>query len=173
QGSWRPLAPGAVTTFVTAFAVGQGDTVLRGQSGALTAQVTAPAPADAAPTVTAQGVVHSASDQGGVPIAPGGLITIYGENLADLSGSSSGLPLPQQLNGAQVLLGNQPLPILYTSPKQLNVQVPYGVPSNTQYQLTIQHGNSLSSPQSLVIAQAQPGIFTVDQTGTGQGSIVK
>ena len=94
-------------------------------------------------------------------------------NLADGVGQSNGLPLPQQLNGTQVLLGNQPLPILYTSTGQLNVQVPYTVPVNTQYQLTVQHGNTLSVPQSLVVAQAQPGIFTVNQQGTGQGSIVK
>jgi adhesin/invasin len=94
-------------------------------------------------------------------------------NLSDGVGQSNGLPLPQQLNGTQVLLGNQPLPILYTSTGQLNVQVPYTVPVNTQYQLTVQHGNTLSVPQSLVVAQAQPGIFTVNQQGTGQGSIVK
>jgi uncharacterized protein (TIGR03437 family) len=108
-----------------------------------------------------------------MPIAPGGLITVYGVNLADGVGQSNGLPYPQQLNGAQVLLGNQPLPILYTSTGQLNVQVPYTVPVNTQYQLTVQHGNTLSVPQSLVVAEAQPGIFTVNQQGTGQGSIVK
>jgi uncharacterized protein (TIGR03437 family) len=123
--------------------------------------------------VTAKGVVHAASEQGGVPIAPGGLITVYGVNLADGVGQSKDLPLPQQLNGAQVLLGNQPLPILYTSTGQMNVQVPYTVPVNTQYQLTVQHGNTLSVPQSLVVAEAQPGIFTVNQQGTGQGSIVK
>jgi uncharacterized protein (TIGR03437 family) len=87
----------------------------------------ASASATATPTVTAQGVVHAASDLGGVPIAPGGLITVYGQNLADGVGQSSSLPLPLQLNGTQVLLGNQPLPILYTSPRQLNVQVPYAV----------------------------------------------
>ena len=102
-----------------------------------------------------------------------GLSGRYRVNLSDGVGQSNGLPLPQQLNGTQVLLGNQPLPILYTSTGQLNVQVPYTVPVNTQYQLTVQHGNTLSVPQSLVVAQAQPGIFTVNQQGTGQGSIVK
>jgi uncharacterized protein (TIGR03437 family) len=131
------------------------------------------APPVATPTVTAQGVVHAASAQGGVPIAPGGLITIYGQNLADGVGQSNGLPLPEQLNGTQVLLGNQRLPILYTNPGQLNVQVPYGVPVNTQYQLTVQRGDVLSVPQPLIVAQAQPGIFTVNQQGTGQGSIVR
>ena len=130
----------------------QGGNLVGGQTTALSGVVSAPAPAATTPTVTAQGVVHAASDQGGVPIAPGGLITVYGVNLSDGVGQNTGLPLPQQLNGTQVLLGNQPLPILYTSTGQLNVQVPYTVPVNTQYQLTVQHGNTLSLPQSLVVA---------------------
>jgi uncharacterized protein (TIGR03437 family) len=170
QGTWKPVnTAGAVTLVVTAAGNGVGGQTKPGLSGV----VSAPAPAATTPTVTAQGVVHAASDQGGVPIAPGGLITVYGVNLADGVGQSKGLPLPQQLNGTQVLLGNQPLPILYTSTGQLNVQVPYTVPVNTQYQLTVQHGATLSVPQSLVVAQAQPGVFTVNQQGTGQGSIVK
>jgi uncharacterized protein (TIGR03437 family) len=158
---------------VTAFEVVQNGGVVGGQSATLTAIVSAPTGASASPAVTAQGVVHAASGVGGVPIAPGGLITIYGQNLADGSGPSSGLPLPDQLNGTQVLLGNQPIPILYTSPGQLNVQVPYGVPVNTQYQLTVQRESTYSVPQQLVVAQAQPGIFTLNQQGSGQGSIVR
>jgi uncharacterized protein (TIGR03437 family) len=151
----------------------QGGNLVGGQTTALSGVVSAPAPALTTPTVTAQGVVHAASDQGGVPIAPGGLITVYGLNLADAVGQSNALPLPQQLDGTQVFLGNQPLPILYTSTGQLNVQVPYGVPVNTQYQLMVQHGNTLSVPQALVVAQAQPGIFTVNEQGTGQGIIMR
>jgi uncharacterized protein (TIGR03437 family) len=172
QGSWRPLSMGSVTMYVNAFTVQNGN-FAGGQSTTLTAMVSAPPPAAANPSVTAQGVVHAASDLGGMPIAPGGLITIYGQNLADGVGQSSSLPLPQQLNGTEVLLGDQLLPILYANPGQLNVQVPYGVPVNTQYQLTVQHGSTYSVPQQLVVAQAQPGIFTVNQQGSGQGSIVK
>src|ERR1017187_7972023 len=106
-------------------------------------------------------------------MAPGGLISIYGQNLSDSTGPSSGSPLPLQLNGTQVQLGDLLLPILYTDPGFLNVQVPYGVPVNTQYQLTVQHGNTYSLPQQLVVAQAQPGIFTENQQGFGQGAIVK
>jgi uncharacterized protein (TIGR03437 family) len=169
QGTWKPAnAVGGVTLYVTAV----GPNGVGGQNK-VSGAVSAPAPAATTPTVTAKGVVHAASNAGGMPIAPGGLITVYGVNLADGVGQSNGLPYPQQLNGAQVLLGNQPLPILYTSTGQLNVQVPYTVPVNTQYQLTVQHGNTLSVPQSLVVAEAQPGIFTVNQQGTGQGSIVK
>ena len=56
---------------------------------------------------------------------------------------------------------------------QINVQVPYTVPVNTQSQLTVRHGQTLSVPEQLVVAAAQPGIFTVNQEGTGQGIIVK
>jgi uncharacterized protein (TIGR03437 family) len=169
QGTWKPGSPGTVTMFVNAFVVDKNGNLLTGQSPTLTGVVTA----GATPKVTQQGVVHAASAQGGVPIAPGGLISVYGQDLAESMGVSSGLPLPEQLNGAQVLLGDQLLPILYTSSDQLNVQVPYGVPVNTQYQLSVQRGNALSVPQQLVVSAAQPGIFTVNQQGTGQGSIVK
>jgi uncharacterized protein (TIGR03437 family) len=66
-------------------------------------------------------------------VAPGELITVYGVDLAHSAGQSNGLPLPRELNGTQVLLGNQPSPTLYTSEGQMNVQVPYTVPVNTQF----------------------------------------
>ena len=166
QGTWRPSSAGTVQMQVTAFASGQNGSVLAGQTTALTATVSTAA----TPIVSA--VEHAASALA-VPITPGGLITIYGQNLADTAGLSNGVPLPDQLNGAQVFSGNLPLPIVYAGPTQLNVQVPYGVPVNTLYQLTVQHGNSYSVPQQLVVAQAEPGIFTTNSQGFGQGSIVK
>jgi uncharacterized protein (TIGR03437 family) len=172
QVGWKPVKTGSVVVSVLAL-LPAGGTGVVGGSATLSGTVSAPSSTGSTPLVTAAGVVHSASGQGGVPIAPGGLITVYGNNLADGVAQDSGLPLPQTLSGTQVLLGNQPLPILYTNTGQLNVQVPYGVPINTQSQLTVQHGSTLSLPQSLVVAPAQPGIFTVNQTGKGQGSIVK
>jgi len=171
QVGWKPVKTGLVVVTVAAFLPQSGVGLLAGDAS-LTGTVSSPS-TSATPLVTAAGVVHSASDQSGVPISPGGLITVYGNNLADGAAQDNGLPLPDTLSGTQVRLGTQPLPILYTNTGQLNVQVPYGVPINTQYQLTVQHGSTLSVPQSLVVAPAQPGIFTVNQQGTGQGSIVK
>jgi hypothetical protein len=117
QGTWKPVnAAGGVTLFVTAVA----QNVVGGQNK-VSCAVSALAPAATTPTMTAKGVVHAASDQGGVPIASGGLITLYGVKPADGVGQSYWWPLPQQLNATQVLLGNQPLPILCTSTGQLNV----------------------------------------------------
>jgi len=171
QGSWMPVSAGSVPIAVVAL-LGSNGLVVGGETPTLTAAVTQPPAATATPLLTAQYVAHAASDVFGQPIAPGELITIYGTNLAD-GNSSGGLPLPQQAEGAQVFLGNQSLPILFTSSGQLNVQVPYTVPVNTPYQLIVQHGTARSIPQSIVVAQAEPGIFTTNQAGSGQGDILR
>jgi uncharacterized protein (TIGR03437 family) len=123
--------------------------------------------------MVAGGVVHAASFSAGTPIAPGSLITIYGSNLADGTSAAGSLPLPNQSNGVQVMMGNLILPQSYTSAGQLNVQVPFDLPQNTQYQITIQRDSLLSVPEPLVIASGQPGVFTLNQSGSGQGIIVK
>jgi uncharacterized protein (TIGR03437 family) len=168
-GTWKPVnsSSGQVIATVTAFNV-SGSQIQSGQTsltGSLSASTT--------PTVTAGGVVHAASAVAGVPIAPGSLITIYGSNLADAQGLASTLPLPQSQSGAQVFLGNLPLPILYTSSGQLNVQVPFSTPVNTNYQLSVQRDSLVSLPEQLVVAEANPGVFTVNEQGTGQGVIFK
>jgi uncharacterized protein (TIGR03437 family) len=169
SGTWRPVKSSSapVTISITAFN-SNGSSLQSGQQSttvSLSASVT--------PTLTAGGVVHAASAMSGVPISPGSLITIYGANLANSTALASTLPLPQQQSGTQVLLGNLPLPILYTSSGQINLQVPFNTPVNTQYQISVQRDDLLSVPEQLVIAAAQPGVFTVNQQGTGQGVIFK
>jgi uncharacterized protein (TIGR03437 family) len=91
--------------------------------GGARAQLALPPAANS--SVTA--VVSADLDPNAVTLAPGGLITIYGSNLAqvatDLSGWS-GQTLPFALNGARVLIGGHPAPLLYVSPVQINAQVP-------------------------------------------------
>src|SRR5205085_2648314 len=72
-----------------------------------------------------------------------------------------------------VTLKDVPLPVAFASPIQLNVQVPYALSVNLFNQLQVQRGTSLSVPRDLQAAPAQPGIFTVSQTGTGQGAITR
>jgi uncharacterized protein (TIGR03437 family) len=63
------------------------------------------------------------------------------------------------------------MPILYCSSGQLNVQVPYNVPTNTPFQMSVVRGTQLSVPEPLPVADAQPGIFTDNFSGSGQGLI--
>jgi uncharacterized protein (TIGR03437 family) len=156
-GTWTPVmaSSSAVTVSVTASS-SLGAVAQTGQASSLSATVLP----GMSPIVANGGIVQSASLLP-TPIAPGTLISIFGSNLAD----------PQGQNPTQVMLGNLQLPLLYTGTGQVNAQVPYNVTLNTAAQLTVQRGNALSAPQQLVVASAQPGIFTMDESGTGAGAI--
>lgn len=177
RGTWRPVRAVANTRLtVVAVYLGTSADVVAGRSQAgkveLSGAVLAQG-ATAAPLLTAGGVVHAASFETGVPIAPGSLITLYGSKLADKSGSAGTIPLPSSLNGTEVTLGDRPLPLLFTSDGQLNAQVPYDVPVDTQHQILVKRGEAIAVPETLSVAAAQPGIFTKSQNGSGQGAIVK
>jgi uncharacterized protein (TIGR03437 family) len=117
------------------------------------------------------GVANAASGAGAY-IAPGGLVSIYGQQLSGTSQTSGNAPFPTNVNGTQVLLGGTALPLRYVGNGQINAQVPFGLGINTAQQLVVLNGPTLSIPQSVVVAAAQPGIYTQDQSGAGPGVIV-
>jgi uncharacterized protein (TIGR03437 family) len=71
-----------------------------------------------------------------------------------------------------VRLGDQLLPLFYSSTNQINAQVPFGLAVNTTLQLVVRHGDTISVPSDLSVAAAQPAVFAINQQGTGQGAIV-
>ena len=124
------------------------------------------------PQVGVGAVVSAASFAPQAPTSPGSLISIFGVEMADRTGSADALPLSTQLAGTSVLLGGQTLPLLFTSEGQITAMVPYGIATNTEHQLIIQRGTSFTVPEPVTVAAAQPAVFTVNQLGTGQGIIV-
>jgi virginiamycin B lyase len=160
--SWTP--PSTTSVILTATAA----------EGALTGSVTiggtVQSTADV-PVLNAGGIVSAASYS---PIAipsPGEIVSIFGSNLADGTESATQLPLPTQMQNAFVVLGGQTMPLLFVSPKQINAVVPYGLTGGTPYQAVARHGSSLSLPQQIPVAAADPAFFTTNQTGQGQGHI--
>ncbi len=72
-------------------------------------------------------VVTSAADFR-PPVAPGGLFSIFGANLATFTYSPDVTsPLPTYMGGVSVSFGGHSAPLLYISPDQINAQVPYEV----------------------------------------------
>jgi uncharacterized protein (TIGR03437 family) len=169
-GTWAPanVSTVPVTVEVTAFN-STGAVLQSGAASTLSATVTQ----GMTPQITSEGPQQGASYVYNQPIAPGTLITLKGQNLADGQSQQYAPPYPTTVNNAQVLMGTEALPILYTESGQLNVQVPYDVPLNTLFQVTIQRESLQSVPVQLVIAEAQPGVFTVDASGSGPGFIFR
>ncbi|HVW11003.1 MAG TPA: protease pro-enzyme activation domain-containing protein [Bryobacteraceae bacterium] len=62
---------------------------------------------------------------GTAAVAPGSLVSIYGSQLASSAVPAVGLPLAYSLGGVSVTVNGWPAPLLYVSPGQINIQVPY------------------------------------------------
>jgi uncharacterized protein (TIGR03437 family) len=67
-------------------------------------------------------------------------------------------------------------PILYTSPSQVSCIVPYALFAKvtspaTNVNLSVNYGTK-SLDQSVNVVAADPGVFTTDASGTGQGAIL-
>ena len=126
------------------------------------------------PLVPRGALLNAASYQVGGALAPGSLVALFGVNLTDTNSVNS-FPLPFTLGATEVRLAGRPLPLVATSSTagQINAQLPYDLPVNETLQLEVQRGGELSVPEPVVVASAQPGVFTENQSGSGQGIIVK
>ena len=168
--TWQPKStqPTTVTVQVNAFATSNGK-ILGAQ---LPITVTLSSAAQV-PLVNPGGIQNAASYSSAPVVSPGGLIAIFGNQLADPNGQQPPPgPVPTSLGHTQVKLGDALLPLFYTSNSQLNAQVPFSLPVNSQQQLVVQYGNTLSVPAPVSVSAAQPAIYTQNQAGTGQGAII-
>jgi uncharacterized protein (TIGR03437 family) len=123
------------------------------------------------PVVGAGAVVSAAAFTPQVPLAPGTIVSIFGTNLSASLGAAPSLPLGTLLAGTKAMIGGQDMPLLYTNSGQINAVVPYGIPLNARSQVIVQRGNTVSMPESVTIAASQPAVFTLNQSGQGQGLI--
>jgi uncharacterized protein (TIGR03437 family) len=112
-----------------------------------------------APAFSAGGVVNSASRTR--MISPGSLITITGSNLA--LPAQAGAPLPRSLGGICITANEITIPLISTSPGQIEAQLPPELPPG-RVTLTVRStrlGVSSTGVQ-VQVTQTAPGVFTTD-----------
>lgn len=120
------------------------------------------------------GIANAASAGQATPsfVSPGSYVAIYGTALAGAGNPSAmSLPLPATLNGASATLCNIPMPLLYASATQINAIVPQAAPSTGSCPLIVISGGVPSAPVPLTLQQLQPGIYTVNLSGSGAGVV--
>jgi uncharacterized protein (TIGR03437 family) len=129
---------------------------LESPGGAVRAQFAA-----AAPRAVIAAVIPANLDKAAASIAPGGLVSIFGRNLAklatDLSGWA-GRQLPLTLNGVKVTVGGRPAPLIYVSPNQINAQAPVELTAGVQT-VTVDNGAGTSTAFSVNVTPMAPAIF--------------
>jgi uncharacterized protein (TIGR03437 family) len=130
----------------------------------------APAVADGATVNSASFALHPA------PLAPGSIAAIFGSNLNDgtpaCSTSFVDGKLITSLCGASVTLNNIPAPLFYATPTQLGVQIPFELAGVASAQILVTVLGQNSTPRTVFLDTAAPGIFTLNQAGTGPGAVL-
>jgi uncharacterized protein (TIGR03437 family) len=127
-----------------------------------------------APSIAEGGVVSTASFAPFAPLAAGGMFAIFGSRLTEGSATAT-LPLPSELGSTRVRVGPSRVPLFFAGDpggfSQINGVLPYGLAPNVIHQLVVNSPAGMSTAE-LLVADAQPGVFTVNQRGTGQAIAV-
>jgi uncharacterized protein (TIGR03437 family) len=116
-----------------------------------------------APTIATNGVVNAASF--GVLLAPGGLASLFGVELAVETLAASELPLPTTLGGVRVQVNGVDAPLLFVSPRQINFQVPYETPISSKVSVVALLGDQESLSQPTPVAEFAPAMFVNPNSG--------
>ncbi len=160
------LAAGNYTGTVTV-ATGNGN-------GATSATVTVKLAVTAAPTPVIAAVSNTASGFIGA-VSPGEEVSLFGTNFGPstiTNATPANGAFPTTLANTQVLFDGVAAPIIGVVSGQVNVMVPYGVSGRATTTVQVSYLGVASAGITYNVTQTVPGIYTLNQQGTGQGAIV-
>lgn len=103
-------------------------------------------------------------------VAPGSIAAAFGPNLTNqpLEVATS-LPLPTTLAGVTVKINGVAAPLFFASAGQVNLQAPSGVnPGTANLEVFNASSTTPVATGSVTVAEAAPGVFTLDQSGRNQ-----
>jgi uncharacterized protein (TIGR03437 family) len=103
-------------------------------------------------------------------IAPGMIVSVYGNLLAAGTASTTSTSLPLQLSDAQVMLGGTPIPLYYASPSHINAVIPESASGLVRLAVKNMSG---SHTINVLVEPAAPSVFTQDSSGMGAAAALK
>lgn len=99
-------------------------------------------------------------------LAPGAIITVMGTNLSDntATGTPTAGQLPTTLGGVQVYIDGIPSPLLYVSPTEVNVQIPWELIATNSANIWVrtQHNDgslTVTDAIGMPLSTENPGIY--------------
>ncbi len=166
SGTWAPFNARTPNLQVTATAR-QAD---RGLEGATMVGGSVQQNAEI-PVIYPNGVLSVASYSSKAQPSPGEIVAIFGARLSDGIALATEVPLKTQLSTTTVTMGGRALPLFSVSDGQVNAIIPYEVAAPVPQQMIVRRGNRVSLPAPVTVLPTEPGIFTTDASGKGQGHI--
>lgn len=123
------------------------------------------------PFISSGGVLNGASFARGA-VAPGSIAVVFGAYLNDgpqvlspIVGADG--KVATSLGGTQITVGGIAAPILYSTPNQVSIQIPYEL-TGAVAAVSPTVGGQSSEFRFLELASTGPGFFTLNQAGTGE-----
>ncbi len=120
------------------------------------------------PVITPSGILNAASYLG--DIAPGSLVSLFGNQLADGTYQESQLidssgNFVTSVDNVTVSVNAVNAPLIYVSPTQINFQVPWETPAGTAVNVQVTRGSATSNTELVTIASAaSPSMFLNNYT---------
>lgn len=125
-----------------------------------------------APAPVISGIAHGASFANS--FAPGGIMSVFGSNLANRTQAAGAVPLVNFSGGVFATINGEAAPFYFVSPGQINLQIPYTARPGPA-RLIISYPQAGSASFDFQLQANAPGIFTngdlftVPQTSCSRG----
>jgi uncharacterized protein (TIGR03437 family) len=113
---------------------------------------------DRVPFIAPAGVKNAVGDTPDAVVAPGSIISIFGESLAPGVEIGRVNPLSQSLAGVTITVEDRILPLLFVSPQQINAQLPSDLPIGN-HSLIVHSDGQADLPGSFTAVRNAPGLF--------------
>jgi uncharacterized protein (TIGR03437 family) len=110
--------------------------------------------------------VVNAAD-GTKPVAPGGLISVYGQQMSPVNIATQEIPLPTALGESCLTVNGIAVPMLFVSSQQINGQLPANVTGSAT--MTLRTPGGISDNFYFSILPAAPSIFRTGAAGPETG----
>jgi uncharacterized protein (TIGR03437 family) len=113
-------------------------------------------------------------------VAPGSIVSIFpsansaanqfGSATLNFTSLANPIPLPTSLGDIQVLVNQQPAPLFYVSPGQINLPLPSNLPvsGSADVRVVSKSTGQIFGGTDLALTPVSPGMFTLNATGFGQ-----
>jgi uncharacterized protein (TIGR03437 family) len=148
--------------------------VSAGLNGAAPATITVKLAVTTAPTPVVAAVLNAASYSPGA-LSPGEEVAIFGSNFGPatvVSATITNNAFPTILSTVQVLFDGVAAPIIAVANGQVNAMVPYGIAGRATTVVQVSYLGVSSAGIAYNVTTTVPGIYTLNQAGTGQGAIL-
>src|ERR1051326_5039525 len=116
------------------------------------------------PSVASGGVLNAASFTKGQAVTPGGLVSIFGTNLATGLAVADSVPLSTSLASTSVSFNGTAAPLLFVNHDaangdQVNAQLPWNAGTSGNVSMVVTRNGQPSAAVDVPVAPVSPGIF--------------